>query len=100
MLQSQQCRLPVLHEPTEFDKAVRLSFEKKWIAHCEETDKQALSAHKANTSTLMLIGPEGDFTHDEILLAIENGFLPVSLGETRLRTETAGIAAAVLLCTY
>ncbi len=45
----------------------------------------------------LLIGPEGDFTKDEINLALENGFLPVSLGDTRLRTETAGIAGAVLL---
>ena len=44
-----------------------------------------------------IIGPEGDFTKDEINIAIQNNYIPVSLGETRLRTETAGIVAAVLL---
>ena len=46
---------------------------------------------------LILIGPEGDFTKDEINTALKNNYIPVSLGETRLRTETAGIVAAVLL---
>jgi 16S rRNA (uracil1498-N3)-methyltransferase len=44
-----------------------------------------------------LIGPEGDFTKEEVMLAVKHGYIPVSLGETRLRTETAGIAAAVLM---
>ena len=46
---------------------------------------------------LILIGPEGDFTKDEIEMALQHNFIPVSLGETRLRTETAGLVAAVLL---
>jgi 16S rRNA (uracil1498-N3)-methyltransferase len=46
---------------------------------------------------LILIGPEGDFTKSEIELALQHNFIPVSLGETRLRTETAGLVAAVLL---
>jgi 16S rRNA (uracil1498-N3)-methyltransferase len=99
MLQSQQSWLPILHEPTEFEKAIHLSFEQKFIAHCEETNKQSLSSQQTNSSTsqLILIGPEGDFTHEEIESAIENNFIPVSLVNTRLRTETAGIVAAVLL---
>lgn len=100
MLQSQQCWLPVLHEPVEFKKAVEDSTaEKKFIAHCaEETIRQSLhqqigtSAHQ-----LICIGPEGDFTKEEIKLALQNNFVPVSLGETRLRTETAGVVAAALL---
>jgi 16S rRNA (uracil1498-N3)-methyltransferase len=102
MLQSQQCWLPVLHEPTEFEKAIQLSFEQKFIAHCEETNKQSLSSQQINNSTsqLILIGPEGDFTHEEIELAINNNCIPVSLGNTRLRTETAGMVAASLLCIY
>jgi len=102
MLQSQQCRLAVLHEPTEFEKAIHLSFEKKFIAHCQQANKSELANQQTgkSTSQLILVGPEGDFTHDEINLAIENRFQPVSLGQTRLRTETAGIAAAVILCTH
>lgn len=101
MLQSKQCRLPVLHEPTDFKKAIRLSFEKKFIAHCEESNKQPLSQYlNSQISQLILIGPEGDFTHEEIELAIKNNFVAVSLGNTRLRTETAGMVAAALLCIY
>ena len=102
MLQSQQCRLAVLHEPTEFEKAIHLFFEKKFIAHCQQANKSELANQQTgkSTSQLILVGPEGDFTHDEISLAIENRFQPVSLGQTRLRTETAGIAAAVILCTH
>jgi 16S rRNA (uracil1498-N3)-methyltransferase len=51
-----------------------------------------------NGNRLMLIGPEGDFTESEIEQAIQQNFLPVTLGTTRLRTETAGIVAATLLC--
>lgn len=99
MLQSQQCRLPILHQPTEFEKAIHLSFEQKFIAHCEESNKQTLSSQHLNLSSsqLILIGPEGDFTHEEIESALKNSFIPVSLGHTRLRTETAGIVAATLL---
>jgi len=99
MLQSQQCWLPFLHEPTEFEKTMRLSFEQKFIAHCEETNKQPLSSHFLTNarSQFILIGPEGDFTSAEIEKALENNFDPVSLGSTRLRTETAGLVAAVLL---
>ena len=49
-------------------------------------------------SVQILIGPEGDFTNQEILLSIENDFKEVSLGNTRLRAETAGIVAATILC--
>jgi 16S rRNA (uracil1498-N3)-methyltransferase len=49
-------------------------------------------------SQIILIGPEGDFTHEEIQTALKNNFVPVSLGNTRLRTETAGMVAATLLC--
>jgi len=101
MLQSQQCWLPILHEPTEFEKAIHLSFEQKFIAHCEETNKHTLSQQITHSnSRLVIIGPEGDFTHEEIESAIKNNFMPVSLGNTRLRTETAGMVAATLLCIF
>ena len=99
MLQSQQSWMPVLHEPVAFKQALGFSFDQKFIAHCIEKDKASLSGQLINGSNkLILIGPEGDFTPKEITIAIENKFQPVSLGPTRLRTETAGIAAAVLLC--
>ena len=100
MLQSQQTWLPVLHEPVEYKKAVeQLSAEEKFIAHCDEGNKQALHLHiRTSSQQLILIGPEGDFTKQEIAIALQNNFIPVALGETRLRTETAGMVAATLLC--
>ncbi len=70
------------------------------IAHCDDqNNKQPMQSHiMHDKDTLILIGPEGDFTKAEIDLALQNQFLPVSLGNTRLRTETAGIVAAALLC--
>ncbi len=101
MLQSQQCWLPVLYEPTDFKKIISgKNYEQKFIAHCLEEEKRPLAAQPFNhsTSQLILIGPEGDFTSNEIQLALQQGFCPVALGETRLRTETAGMVAATLLC--
>lgn len=99
MLQSQQSWLPALHEPMEFDKAIELSFDQKFIAHCLPENKTALTAQSDHPikNAFILIGPEGDFTRGEIDLAIKYTYKPVSLGNTRLRTETAGIVAAVLL---
>ena len=56
-------------------------------------DKRSLINNR-NINSIILIGPEGDFTEEEVKLALEQGFVPVTLGETRLRTETAGIVAA------
>ena len=105
MLQSQQAWLPVLHEPVKFEKFVKQNtFVNKFIAHCEEQNKTSLkdiigksTAQLINQSTI-LIGPEGDFTKEEIELAMQNNFTPVALGNTRLRTETAAMVAATLLC--
>ena len=101
MLQSQQTWLPVLHEPLVFKKAVELSFDQKFIAHCLPGEKKSLAVAPLIThpSSLILIGPEGDFTPTEVQLALSHNFRPVSLGSTRLRTETAGMVAAVLLST-
>jgi 16S rRNA (uracil1498-N3)-methyltransferase len=102
MLQSQQCWLPVLHEPQQFENLIMNQFENSsnYIAHCVGGQKQALSHFQISTSSHfhICIGPEGDFTPAEIELALQQGFIPVSLGETRLRTETAGVVAATLLC--
>lgn len=102
MLQSQQAWMPVLHTTASFTDSIK-AFEKiecnKMIAHCLETDKQQLDQKLINgaTNQLILIGPEGDFTQEEIQLALENNYQPVALGNTRLRTETAGMVAATLL---
>ena len=100
MLQSQQTWLPVLHHPIAFNVLVaNNSYQNKWIAHCEEQEKNPLTGvlRTAMGDSLVLIGPEGDFTPDEIYTAITAGFKPVALGDTRLRTETAGVVAATLL---
>jgi 16S rRNA (uracil1498-N3)-methyltransferase len=102
MLQSQQCWLPVLQEPIPFNELLNEEREgKKFIAHCLPESKQQLSSltHHSSliTHSIILIGPEGDFTEKEIQLALERNFIPVALGNTRLRTETAGIVAATLL---
>ncbi|UAY52517.1 16S rRNA (uracil(1498)-N(3))-methyltransferase [Ferruginibacter albus] len=101
MLQSQQTWLPKLHQPAEFDKLLQNKFDNytKLIAHCEEETKQSITDKLINQSNnkLILIGPEGDFTKEEIELALQNNFVPVSLGNTRLRSETAGVVAATLL---
>ena len=99
MLQSQQAWLPVLHEPVKFETIIKnSSYQNKYIAHCIDDDKKHLSNEVISKETrIILIGPEGDFTKDEITTALKNNYIPVSLGQTRLRTETAGIVAAVLL---
>ncbi len=98
MLQSQQVWLPVLHEPVMFKNHIPLAvYQQKLIAHCEEKKKNFIKDMPIINETQVLIGPEGDFTPEEIQLALNNQYLPVTLGETRLRTETAGVVAAALL---
>ncbi len=95
MKQSKQAFLPVLEEMTPFQQVVSQSFEgQKYIAHCYSTDKSALSQIcKKGENTLILIGPEGDFSESEVQMAIDNGFKAISLGDNRLRTETACLTA-------
>lgn len=101
MLQSQQCWLPILHQSILFNEAVEKlkSLDEKFIAHCYEDEKNELSAQikKNAPQACMFIGPEGDFTPEEVALALKNNFQPVHLGNTRLRTETAGVVATTLL---
>jgi 16S rRNA (uracil1498-N3)-methyltransferase len=98
MLQSQQSWLPVLHEPVKIASCIADATQtQKLIAHCEENQKTSLAGIKTANNSLLLIGPEGDFTPQEITSALDKGFEPVSLGNTRLRTETAGIVGATLL---
>lgn len=99
MLQSQQTWLLQMSAPVDFNKFMASpepeAAANKYIAHCIETNKQPLKYSSA--SSLILVGPEGDFTPEEIEAAMNKGYQPVTLGETRLRTETAGMVAATLL---
>jgi len=98
--QSQQAWLTELSDPLSFSAFLDgLPGRGNFIAHCMDGEKKPLQhlVSKADPSSCILVGPEGDFTREELALALEKGCQPVSLGATRLRTETAGIAAAVLL---
>jgi 16S rRNA (uracil1498-N3)-methyltransferase len=100
MKQSQKAIVPEITEMTEFKKFVTRPFDgRKFIAHCEEqSDKRLLKdIYKAGENALVLIGPEGDFSPEEIEMALANGFEPISLGESRLRTETAALFAVSTL---
>ncbi len=93
--QSNELYLPKLNPAISFKEfVVQEKNGLQLIAHCEETDKKTLkSVLQPNQDVTLLIGPEGDFSEKEINLALENKFQPVSLGNTRLRTETAAIVA-------
>ncbi|MBJ7882426.1 16S rRNA (uracil(1498)-N(3))-methyltransferase [Gelidibacter salicanalis] len=95
MKQSLHYYLPTLEEAIPFNEFVSTVFNgKKFIAHCEETDRKSLKASlELQKDVLILIGPEGDFSTKEISLAKALGFEPVMLGSTRLRTETAAVVA-------
>jgi 16S rRNA (uracil1498-N3)-methyltransferase len=99
MKQSLKSRLPAIHEIVPFKKFIEQPLpEQKFIAHLEEGERKLLQ-HLAQKDKeyCVLIGPEGDFSPEEIRMAQARGFLPVSLGESRLRTETAGIVACHIL---
>lgn len=95
MKQSLQCYLPTINQLTPFNNFVNQDFEgQKYIAHCEDSDRKSLKSQlKPDQDIVILIGPEGDFSVKEIETALQHNFIPVTLGNTRLRTETAAIAA-------
>lgn len=95
MKQSMKPVLPEIQSLTPFDKVVSAHFDgQKFIAHCYKEDKTELKdAYQKGSNVLVLIGPEGDFSEKEVEKAIQNGFIPVSLGRSRLRTETAALVA-------
>ena len=100
MLQSRQYWIPQLQEPVSFRKLVESAqHQQKYIAHCLEEEKKKLVDVVSNSVTgqIMLIGPEGDFVNEEVKLAMDHQFLPVTLGKNRLRAETAGVVAATLM---
>lgn len=93
MKQSLSCYLPRLNEAVSFNDFIQQDFKGDlFIAHCEETDKKSLKQLlKPKQDITILIGPEGDFSVNEIEKVLANGFIPVTLGDSRLRTETAAI---------
>ncbi|WP_300597962.1 RsmE family RNA methyltransferase [Niabella sp.] len=102
LLQSRQVWLPQMPEPLKYADFIKdrgfYSIPRKFIAHCLEDEKYSLKEQQIDADSIILIGPEGDFTTEEIGAAMANGYQPVTLGSTRLRTETAGVVAATLLC--
>ncbi|MCD6353937.1 MAG: 16S rRNA (uracil(1498)-N(3))-methyltransferase [Prolixibacteraceae bacterium] len=95
MKQSLKAYLPKLNALTTFSNFILGSeCPNKYIAHCIDGEKAHLkNSVKKGEDTLVLIGPEGDFSPEEVNLAKKNGFVEVSLGTARLRTETAGVVA-------
>ena len=97
--QSLKARLPRLNTMTDFARFVERPFNgQKFIAHCHEGGKADLASRLSHgEDVLTLIGPEGDFSADEVSLAESLGYEAVSLGRARLRTETAALVAATLM---
>ncbi len=96
MKQSHKAYHPKLNDLTTFEDFIsqELDYDKKLMAHCYDSKKYSLKKSVSEKeSVLIMIGPEGDFTLEEVELASQKGILPLSLGEYRLRTETAGIAS-------
>lgn len=95
MKQSVKSKMPVIEDVVPFEKLVKQNFKgQKFIAWIDENVREQLcDLYKKGESVIVLIGPEGDFSREEVDLARENGFVPVSLGNARLRTETAALVA-------
>ena len=95
MKQSLKFHLPVLNNPIKFKDFIRKNdWDMGLMAHCENGSKKSLDALMPFQERIMiLIGPEGDFSNAEIQKAIESDIQPITLGESRLRTETAGLVA-------
>jgi 16S rRNA (uracil1498-N3)-methyltransferase len=95
--QSKNFHFPVFNPLSSLTEIINSGYKRKFIAHCDFSEKIELKTFKIKEPTLILIGPEGDFSKKEIELAIKNGFESISLGNSRLRTETAGIVACTTI---
>lgn len=94
MKQSLKFRLPKLNPPIKFSEFIKQNFKGDvFIAHCEPSEKKSLKEIELNSEITILIGPEGDFSTDEIEKIKEKKITAISLGKSRLRTETAGLVA-------
>lgn len=95
--QSQKSVLPKISALTDFEKFIKsVNSEQRFIAHCQSDQLLELKdafKYSPGTSVTVMIGPEGDFSPEEVKMALSLGFHPVSLGKSRLRTETAGLVA-------
>ena len=96
MKQSGQAWLPQIQSISTFEQALNTE-GLKFIAHVDPANSKNLKQVAPNENYVVLIGPEGDFTHDEINMATSKGFEKISLGQTTLRTETAGLIACHIL---
>lgn len=95
MKQSKQLWLPQLDVESSFDRFISANGD-GLIAHCYDEPKEEFSSVFKTTVCPILIGPEGDFTPEEVSNALQNGFRSLNLGQTRLRTETAALYACAL----
>ena len=94
MKQSLQFFIPQINDLTNFNDFIKVKKNSSFIAHCENKSKELLSKSDLDFNNVtLLIGPEGDFSLREIELAINNKIKPISLGNQRFRTETAGLLA-------
>lgn len=96
MKQSLKTELPVLDEMTPIDEILTMDFSgQKFIAYCDKnTERKSFAKeYKPGSDVLILIGPEGDFSEEEVKKAIANGFVPVTFGDSRFRTESAAVFA-------
>lgn len=100
MKQSLKSTLPQLDEMTPIEKILKMDYSgKKFIAYCDkEIERKEFSKEYApGENALIMVGPEGDFSKEEIKMALDNGFIPISFGMSRLRTETAGMYACAAI---
>ncbi|MDA8594923.1 16S rRNA (uracil(1498)-N(3))-methyltransferase [Flavobacteriaceae bacterium] len=94
MKQSLKFRLPKLNKLTKFSEFIKRPLpENSYIAHCEDREQQLLKNQSLKNEILIMIGPEGDFSSKEIDLALNRAVKGISLGKSRLRTETAALVA-------
>ncbi|MBK8700012.1 MAG: 16S rRNA (uracil(1498)-N(3))-methyltransferase [Saprospiraceae bacterium] len=98
MKQAKHCHLPTIQYEKSYQEALRIAgnFEQKFIASCTVRDMHLINRMEKDLKKVILIGPEGDFTEDEVSAALSLGYQAVSLGQTILRTETAAIVGSVL----
>ena len=101
MKQSKNSILPIINRPVKFNDIIKKNHQNTYIAHCYQEEKKDFKNIFLNDKEIknitLFIGPEGDFSKKELNFAIKMGIIPVTLGESRLRTETAGIIGCSMI---